>query len=209
MNGYNFLKNHFIENVVEPIKNHVKAKRYLARDNNYYEILSKASKDSRKLNMKCNENNKALFSVTGELGKKINRFYGDFYNFNPELFFKIPAKFNLNYTKQKISVNLNGDYNIYTNKNFTIEKLDLKSKNSSLKFLNDKKSPILETIFKGDFSWDKNLIIISRDVTLKNNQSSLRADVIEVDIKKKDIKIFMHEENKKVNIKSLKIIEHH
>ena len=64
----------------------------------------------------------------------------------------------------------------------------------------------LDNIIKGkylDFSWDKNLIIISRDVTLKNNQSSLRADVIEVDIKKKDIKIFMHEENKKVNIKSL------
>ena len=49
MIGYNFLKNHFIENVVEPIKNHVKAKRYLARDNNYYEILSKASKDSLNL----------------------------------------------------------------------------------------------------------------------------------------------------------------
>ena len=64
----------------------------------------------------------------------------------------------------------------------------------------------LDNIIKGkylDFSWDKNLIIISRDVTLKNNQSSLRADVIEVNIKKKDIKIFMHEENKKVNIKSL------
>ncbi len=64
----------------------------------------------------------------------------------------------------------------------------------------------LDNIIKGkylDFSWDKNLIIISKDVTLKNNQSSLRADVIEVDIKKKDIKIFMHEENKKVNIKSL------
>ena len=64
----------------------------------------------------------------------------------------------------------------------------------------------LDNIIKGkylDFSWDKNLIIISKDVTLNNNQSSLRADVIEVDIKKKDIKIFMHEENKKVNIKSL------
>ena len=46
-------------------------------------------------------------------------------------------------------------------------------------------------------------MIISKNVTLKNNQSSLRADVIEVDIKKKGIKIFMYEENKKVNIKSL------
>ena len=64
----------------------------------------------------------------------------------------------------------------------------------------------LDNIIEGkylDFSWDKNLMIISKNVTLKNNQSSLRADVIEVDIKKKDIRIFMHEENKKINIKSL------
>ena len=54
-----------------------------------------------------------------------------------------------------------------------------------------------------DFSWDKNFMIISKDVVLNNNKSSLQADVIEVNIKTKDIKIFMHEENNKVNIKSL------
>ena len=54
-----------------------------------------------------------------------------------------------------------------------------------------------------DFSWDKNFMIISKDVVLNNNTSSLQADVIEVNIKTKDIKIFMHEENNKVNIKSL------
>ena len=54
-----------------------------------------------------------------------------------------------------------------------------------------------------DFSWDKNLMIISRDVTLDNEKSSLQADVIEVNIKTRDIKIFMYEEEKKVNIKSL------
>ena len=54
-----------------------------------------------------------------------------------------------------------------------------------------------------DFSWDKNLMIISRDVVLKNNKSSLQADVIEVNVKTRDIKIFMYEENKKINIKSL------
>ena len=46
----------------------------------------------------------------------------------------------------------------------------------------------LDNIIEGkylDFSWDKNLMIISKNVILKNNQSSLRADVIEVDIKKK------------------------
>ena len=39
----NILKKYFKENVVEPIKNHVKAKRYLARNQKYYEILSPAS----------------------------------------------------------------------------------------------------------------------------------------------------------------------
>ena len=54
-----------------------------------------------------------------------------------------------------------------------------------------------------DFSWDKNLMIISKKVNLKNEKNSLQADVIEVNIKTKDIKIFMYEENEKINIKSL------
>ena len=53
-----------------------------------------------------------------------------------------------------------------------------------------------------DFSWDKNLMIISKKVNLKNEKNSLEADVIEVNIKTKDIKIFMYEENKKVIINS-------
>ena len=53
-----------------------------------------------------------------------------------------------------------------------------------------------------DFSLDKNLMIISKNVILENNKSSLQADVIEVNIDTRDMKIFMYEENKKVNIKS-------
>ena len=47
--GYQYLKKYFKKNVVEPIRIHVKAKRYLARDKKYYQILSKASKISLKL----------------------------------------------------------------------------------------------------------------------------------------------------------------
>ena len=47
--GYEFLKKYFIKDVVEPIKYHVKAKRYLTRDNEYFQILSEASKVSLKL----------------------------------------------------------------------------------------------------------------------------------------------------------------
>ena len=54
-----------------------------------------------------------------------------------------------------------------------------------------------------DFSLDKNLMIISKGVILKNNTSSLKADVIEMNVETKNIKIFMYEEDKKVNIRSL------
>ena len=47
--GYAFLKKYFKEDVLGPIKYHVKAKKYLARDRNYYRLLSKASKISLKL----------------------------------------------------------------------------------------------------------------------------------------------------------------
>ena len=65
----------------------------------------------------------------------------------------------------------------------------------------------LDNIITGDyldFSWDKNLMLVSRDVILKNNKNSLQADVIEMDIEKRDIKIFMYEDSKKVNIRSFK-----
>ena len=54
-----------------------------------------------------------------------------------------------------------------------------------------------------DFSLDKNLMIVSRDVIMKNSKRALQADVIEVNLDTRDIRIFMYEENKKVNIKSL------
>ena len=47
--GYEFLKKYFVRDVVEPIKYHVKEKRYLVRDKKYYQILSEASKVSLKL----------------------------------------------------------------------------------------------------------------------------------------------------------------
>jgi len=47
--GFEFLKKYFVKDVVMPIKHHVKAKRYLARNKNYYQILSEASKTSLKL----------------------------------------------------------------------------------------------------------------------------------------------------------------
>ena len=47
--AFNFLKNYFKPEVVEPIKLHVQAKRYLCRNQSYWNILSEASKVSLKL----------------------------------------------------------------------------------------------------------------------------------------------------------------
>ena len=47
--GYEFLKKYFIKDVLGPIKYHVKAKKYLAREERYYKLLSEASKISLKL----------------------------------------------------------------------------------------------------------------------------------------------------------------
>ena len=47
--GYEYLKKFFNKDVVEPIKHHVLAKRYLARNKKYFNSLSDASKTSLKL----------------------------------------------------------------------------------------------------------------------------------------------------------------
>ena len=63
----------------------------------------------------------------------------------------------------------------------------------------------LENKIKGeylDFSMQRNSIIISREVIYSNLENILKADVIEMNLTTKDTKIFMHKNNKKVNIKS-------
>ena len=55
-----------------------------------------------------------------------------------------------------------------------------------------------------DFSLEKNLMLISRNVVYSNPKNTLKADVVEINIKSRDTKIFMYEKDKKVNIKSIK-----
>ena len=47
--GYEYLKSFFKKEILEPIKYHVLAKRYLANDKKYFDLLSEASKTSLKL----------------------------------------------------------------------------------------------------------------------------------------------------------------
>ena len=91
-------------------------------------------------------------------------------------------------------IEISSDFGKYNIKNYDT----IFSKNVLITYLDNK---IIGEYL--DFSWDNNLMIISKNVTLKNDNTSLKADVIELNIKTKDVKIFMYEENKKVNIKSL------
>ena len=51
-----------------------------------------------------------------------------------------------------------------------------------------------------DFSIKRNLFIISRNVIYTNLESSLFADVFELDIETNDAKIYIYEKNKDVSI---------
>ena len=53
-----------------------------------------------------------------------------------------------------------------------------------------------------DFSFKRNSMIISKNVIYTDLENILKADVMEMDIKTKDTKIFMLENKKKVNIKN-------
>ena len=53
-----------------------------------------------------------------------------------------------------------------------------------------------------DSSMQRNSMIISKNVVYMNLENILKADVIEMNIETKDTKIFMHQNNEKVNIKS-------
>ncbi len=92
------------------------------------------------------------------------------------------------------SINISSKFGKYNIDNFDT----IFSKNVIIEYL--------DNIILGEyleFSLSKSLMTISRNVVFKNDKSSLKADVIEVDIKTNDIKISMYEENKKINIKSL------
>ena len=90
-------------------------------------------------------------------------------------------------------ISIQSDYGKYNSDNFDT----IFSKNVIIEYLNNK-------INGGylDFSLERNSMIVSKNVTYTNLNNTLDADVIELNIKTKDTKIFMHEKEKKVIIKS-------
>ena len=85
------------------------------------------------------------------------------------------------------------DYGKYNSENFDT----IFSKNVIINYLDNKING--EYL---DFSLKRNSMIISKNVIYSNLENILIADVIEMNIKTKDAKIHMYENEKKVNIKS-------
>ena len=92
------------------------------------------------------------------------------------------------------SISINSEYGKYNSENFDT----IFSKNVIINYLDNNITG--EYL---DFSLDRNSMLISRKVVYTSLENILRADAIEINIKTKDAKIFMYENQKKVNIKSI------
>jgi len=95
--------------------------------------------------------------------------------------------------KEKKIITVTSDFGKYNTNNFDT----IFSKNVIIKYV--------ENIITGDyldFSMNRNSMIMTKNVVYSNLNNILKSDVIEMDLETKDIKIFMFENNKKVNIKS-------
>ena len=91
------------------------------------------------------------------------------------------------------TIKVTSDYGKYNTDNFDT----IFSKNVIIKYLENK---IVSEYL--DFSMNRNTMIISKNVIFTNLENILKADVIEMDLKTKDTKIFMYEDKKQINIKN-------
>ena len=114
----------------------------------------------------------------------------DYANPNKIYLTKVKALIKL---KNSENVTITSDYGKYNSENYDT----IFSKNVKINYQDHKITG--EYL---DFSLERNLMLISKKVTYSNLDNILKADVIEVDIKTKNTKIFMYEEDKKVRVKN-------
>ena len=77
--------------------------------------------------------------------------------------------------------------------------------NSSAIFSKNVKVNYLDNVITGeylDFILERNTLIFSENIIFENPKNIVKSDVVEIDISTKNTKIYMFEENKKVNIKT-------
>ena len=116
----------------------------------------------------------------------------DYSNTNIIYLTKIKAQIKL---KNSANISIKSDYGKYNSEIFDT----IFSKNVVINYLDNKITG--EYL---DFSLEKNLLLISKKVVYKNLKNILKADVVEMNIQTKDTKVYMYEDQKKVNITSIK-----
>ena len=122
----------------------------------------------------------------------INAITGEIDLNNSDIIFLTNVKAIIN-LKNSNQININSDYGKYNTKNFDT----IFSKNVIIKYLDN-----MITGEYLDFSLERNLMVISRDIVYTNLENILNADVLEMNIQTKDTKIYMYKNTEKVNIKS-------
>jgi hypothetical protein len=115
----------------------------------------------------------------------------DYSNTNTIYLTNIKAKIKL-IDSEDISVT--SDYGKYDSGNFDT----IFSKNVIINYLNNEITG--EYL---DFSLERNSLLMTKKVVYTNLENILKADAVEMNLKTKDTKIFMYENQKKVNIKSI------
>ena len=91
-------------------------------------------------------------------------------------------------------ISITSDYGKYNSENFDT----IFSKNVIINYLNNEITG--EYL---DFSLERNSLLMTKKVVYTNLENILKADALEMNLKTKDTKIFMYENQKKVNVKSI------
>ncbi len=112
---------------------------------------------------------------------------------NNDIIFLKNVKAYINLTKNNQTIKIFSDFGKYN----TISYDTIFSKNVKIEYLDSK-------ITGGylDFSMEKNMLIISKNVVYTSPDNILKADVVELDTFTKDTKIFMHNAMDQVKIES-------
>src|SRR6056300_48102 len=178
-------------------RNPIKELIYVVNCQNVF--ISRYIDKERKLNMQCKEKNKLEFSLNAIFKKDSNFFIGKINNFNPEKILDKEIINSLNFFNQKISINLNGNYSFFTDKNFKLSNVNYSSKNSNL-ILNEKfNGKLLSNNFDGNFSWNSEDNILKFEEIFINNKLLSSG---EIDLKEKVG--FVNVRAQKLSIKNVK-----
>ena len=164
----------YFKKEINPVSNETSVVEEKVYSSNIIENVNYSTKD--------NDGNEYLITaLKGEID------YG-----NPNIIYltNVKAEIKLNNSDNIVVVS---DFGKYNTDNFDT----IFSINVILKYLENK---IISEYL--DFSMNRNTMIISKNVIFTNFDNILEADVIEMNLKTKDTKIFMYEKNDQVNIKN-------